>query len=71
MTTREILEVIGAIFGAGVVYTRMQSNIDKAKGDLNALGKKYNRLIAMLATSAWSDSKEKQDALSKTIEPSW
>lgn len=71
MSTREILEVIGAIFGAGVIYTRMQSDVNKAKGDLNALGKKYGRLIAMLAHSSWADTKEKQDQLARTIEPQW
>jgi hypothetical protein len=62
---------IGGIFTAGIVYSRMQTNIDKARSDLNQLGKKYGRLTSMLSTSAWSDSKEKQDALARATEPHW
>lgn len=71
MSIREILEVVGAIFAAGVIYTRMQSNIDKAKGDVNEIGKKLGRTIAMLAHPAWSDTDDKRAQLAKLIEPKW
>lgn len=69
MSAREILETVGAIFAAGILYNRMQTDIQKAKSDVNQIGMKYGRLIALLVL--WADTPEKREQLSRTVEPKW
>lgn len=59
----------GAVFGAGIVYSKLQSGVDKARSDVNQLGKKYGRLVAMLIL--WADTEEKRKQLSRATEPQW
>lgn len=60
---------VGIIFGAGVVFQSMQSKIEKARQDVNQLGKKYGRLVAMLIL--WADTDEKRHQLARATEPQW
>lgn len=62
--------IILVIAGARI-YTNMKNDLAKAKGDVNQLGRKYGRLVAMLAHSSWADTPEKQDQLARAIEPTW
>ncbi len=59
--------LIGLIFGTGVVYATMSQKIEKARGDVNQLGKKYGRLISMLIL--WADTPDKREQLSRATEP--
>lgn len=59
----------GAIFGSGIVYNSMQTKIEKARSDVNQLGKKYGRLVSMLIL--WADTDEKKQQLSRATEPQW
>ena len=61
--------LIAFIFGLGVVYNKMQTDIGKAKGDVNALGKKYGRLVSLLIL--WADTDERRAQLSRAVEPQW
>lgn len=63
--------LIARIWVMAMEYSRLSGEVSKAKGDVNQLGRKYGRLVSMLQSSAWADTKEKQDALSKATEPSW
>ena len=60
---------VGLAFGTGVVYSTMQSKIEKARSDVNQLGKKYGRLVSMLIL--WADTPEKREQLSRATEPQW
>lgn len=54
-----------------VAYVNMQNNIAASKRDVNAVGIKLGRAIAMLSHPSWADTPEKQAQLSKLIEPKW
>jgi ribonuclease PH len=69
MSAREILETVGAIFAAGILYNKMQMDIQKAKSDVNQVGMKYGRLIALL--TLWADTDAKREQLARAIEPKW
>jgi hypothetical protein len=58
---------IGAVFGAGGVFTAMRMKIQKTERDVNGLGKKYGRLVALLIR--WADTEEKREQLAQTVEP--
>ena len=64
-----IIGVAGAIFGAGIVFSRMQISVDKNRHDLNQMGKKYGRLVSLLIL--WADTPEKREQLSRATEPQW
>lgn len=55
--------VAGALFGAGIVYARLR----KHGSDINGLGRKYGRLVALLIL--WADTEEKRKQLAHTVEP--
>jgi hypothetical protein len=61
--------MVGAIFGAGIVFSTMQTKIEKARTDVNQLGKKYGRLVSLLIL--WADTPEKREQLSRATEPQW
>jgi len=54
-------------FTAGQKYAVMQRDLEKARADLNGLGKKYGRLVALLIR--WADTDEKREQLASTVEP--
>lgn len=59
--------VAGALFGVGVVYATIRERLRKQGNDINGLGRKYGRLIALLIL--WADSEEKRKQLAHTVEP--
>jgi hypothetical protein len=63
--------IIVMIVAGAKIYTNMQNDIANSKRDNNSLGIKLNRAIAMLVHSSWADTKDKQDQLSRLIEPKW
>jgi hypothetical protein len=56
-----------AIFGAGIGWATMRSQVQKLRGDVNGLGKKYGRVVALLIR--WADTEEKREQLARTVEP--
>lgn len=56
-----------AIFAAGVKSANQQRDLEKNRGDLNGLGKKYGRMVALLIL--WADTDEKRKQLAQTVEP--
>jgi hypothetical protein len=58
---------IGAIFGAGAVYGKMRNDSARTRADLNGLGKKYGRLVALMIR--WADTEKKRDQLADTVTP--
>lgn len=58
---------IGVIFGAGVVYATMRDTQKKQTSDLNGLGRKYGRVVALLIR--WADTDAKRLQLADTVEP--
>lgn len=56
-----------AIFAAGVKYANLRHDLEKARGDLNGLGKKYYRITALLIR--WADTDTKRAQLADMMEP--
>lgn len=54
-------------FTAGQKYAGMQRDLEKARADLNGVGKKYYRLVALLIR--WADTDQKREQLADTVEP--
>jgi hypothetical protein len=69
--TNETLSLLGAaaggIFGAGVAWATMRQRLNKTATDVNGLGRKFGRLVALLIL--WADTEEKRRQLSEAIEP--
>lgn len=59
--------VAAGIFAAGVIYTNIRRDLEKARGDVNGLGRKYGRMVALLIR--WADTDEKRRELANTVEP--
>lgn len=65
--TSETGAFLGGVFGAGVAYATMRQKIEKARTDVNGLGKKYGRLVGLLIR--WADTDEKREQLAQAVEP--
>jgi hypothetical protein len=64
----ELLTLISsALFGAGVAYATLREKLRKNTTDLNGLGRKYGRVVALLIK--WADTDAKRDQLANTVEP--
>ncbi|MCU1273772.1 MAG: hypothetical protein JWO48_1203 [Bryobacterales bacterium] len=63
---RVALAVGGGLFSSGVVYATMRLKQEKDRTDINGLGKKHWRLIAMHVRQA--DTQEKRDMIANVIE---
>jgi hypothetical protein len=59
--------VAGAIFGAGFMYATMRERLRKQGSDLNGLGKKYSRVVALLIR--WADTDVKRNQIADLVEP--
>ena len=59
--------IFSALFGAGVVYATMREKLKKNTVDLNGLGRKYGRVVALLIR--WADTDAKREQLANTVEP--
>jgi hypothetical protein len=58
-----VLFILAIAFNAGLYVMALR----QVKRDVNGLGKKYGRLVALLIR--WADTKEKQEQLAQTVEP--
>jgi len=66
--SEELLSLIfSALFSAGVVYATMREKLKKNTVDLNGLGRKYGRVVALLIR--WADTDAKREQLANTVEP--
>ena len=69
--TSETLSLLGAaaggIFGAGVAWATMRARLNKTAADVNGLGRKFGRLVALLIL--WADTDEKRKQLAQAVEP--
>lgn len=54
-------------FTAGQKYANMQRDLEKSRADLNGVGKKYGRVVALLIR--WADTPEKREQLAQCVEP--
>jgi hypothetical protein len=66
-----VCTLIGSAFtggiSAGIIYSKMNDKLVKATGDVNGLGRKYYRVIALLIR--WADTDEKREQLAQVVEP--
>jgi hypothetical protein len=66
--SEELLSLIfSGLFGAGVAYATLREKLRKNTFDLNGVGRKYGRLVALLVL--WADTEDKRKQLAHTIEP--
>lgn len=54
-------------FTAGQKYANVQRDLEKTRSDLNGLGKKYGRTVALLIR--WADTPEKLAQIADMVEP--
>lgn len=66
--SEELLSLIfSSLFGAGVAYATMREKLKKNTSDLNGLGRKNGRLVALLIR--WADTEQKRNQLADAVEP--
>lgn len=61
-----IVGAVVAIFTAGRVYASVLQKQEKDRADINGLGKKYGRLVALLMR--WADTDDKRAQVANVIE---
>ena len=59
--------IFSGLFGAGVAYATLRERLRKNALDLNGVGRKYGRLVALLVL--WADTEDKRVQLAHAIEP--
>ncbi len=55
------------LFAAGEKYANLQRDLEKSRSDVNGLGKKYGRVVALLIR--WADTAEKREQIAEMVEP--